>query len=190
MRISLKLLVTVFGVSACLSACTSSCTEAPKEDQSLGLLNQNQNNTDFSSSSSGNFNEPEGPQYQQPGMDVLKGKPQLFPARYPAKRYPGSRVALVDVRPNRPAGYKNMVMLTTSDQTPRISSFYTEQMITENWQKVGEYRNEIYESTKWVKGNLECEVRISPDLTSQTDKKNVQLLYGIRPKSIVKVKTN
>lgn len=129
--------------------------------------------------SNASVDEQEGPQYQQPTMDVLKGKNQLFPAKYPVKRYPHATVAMVDVRPGRPPGYKNMVLLKTADQMPQISTFYKQNLALDNWKLVGAYSNECYESTRWVKGDLECEVRIAPDLRTG-DKKYVQLMTGLR----------
>ena len=174
--------LTLLLLSGLLCSCGS---EAPKEEIK-GILYSEQSDAAGHLNANGTFsNEPEGPQYQQPTIEVLKGKPQLFPQRYPIKRYPGSKVAMVDVRPNRPPGYKNMVMLSTADGMPRISGFYRQQLVSEDWQKIKEYRNQIYESSIWVKGDLECEVRISPDLTSPSpDKKYVQLLYGKRPKKM------
>lgn len=171
-----------------------SCSEAPKDKEDAsskgnGLFTESSDNPNGAASGLSGFNafsqEPEGPQYQQPNMDVLKGKPQLFPSRYPIKRYPGAKVTMVDVRPNRPPGYKNLVMMATGDPNTRISGFYQRQMIGEQWKKVGEYRNEIYEASRWVKGDLEAEVRIMPDLVaSNNDKKFVQILYGLRQKKI------
>ncbi len=172
-----------------------SCSEAPKdkEDSSkgTGLFTESSDNPNGIASGMSGFNagafnqEPEGPQYQQPNMDVLKGKPQLFPSRYPIKRYPGAKVTMVDVRPNRPPGYKNLVMMATADPSKRISGFYQHQMIGEQWKKVSEYRNDIYECSRWVKGDLEAEVRIMPDLVaSNSDKKYVQILYGLKGKKI------
>ena len=127
------------------------------------------------------IDETEGPQYQTPTMDVLEGKPQHFPAKFPVKRYPHARVEMVDVRPGRPPGYKNMVLMKTADQMPQISTFYKQNLALDNWKLVGVYANECYESTHWVKGDQECEVRISPDLRT-ADKKYVQLLTGLRIK--------
>lgn len=161
-----------------------------KEEENKSAL-YTESNSGVASSSGGGYvsNEPEGPQYQTPSVEQLKGKPQLFPARYPIRRYPGSKVAMVDVRPNRRPGYKNMVMLSTADTMPRISGFYKQQLATEEWQKIKEYRNSIYESSTWVKGDLVCEVRIAPDLTSPSpDKKFVQLFYGKRPPKLAGVK--
>lgn len=123
--------------------------------------------------------EPEGPQYQQPTMDVLRGKAQLYPAKYPLKRYPHSTVAMVDVRPNRAPGLKNMVMLKTTDEMPNVSAFYEKRLVSENWKLVSQYKNEAYESTRWVKGDQECEIRVCPDMTTQ-DKKFIQLFIGAR----------
>ncbi|MBX9686774.1 MAG: hypothetical protein K2X27_08735 [Candidatus Obscuribacterales bacterium] len=161
----------------------TACSESPKQEQvKTGLFTESSDNN--SVASSGNFSdEPEGPQYQTPTMDVLRGKPQMFPAKYPLRRYPGSKVAMVDVRPNRRPGYKNMVMLNTADKIPNVSTFYERELLQENWKKTYEWGNEIYHSTRWEKGNIECEVRVSNDVVANSNKKNIQLLYGIKPRS-------
>ena len=161
------------------------CGESPEEEKkkNAGLFYEQ---SDSMLQGGVKMEEPEGPQYQTPTIDVLRGKPQLFPAKYPAKRYPGSKVAIVDVRPNRAPGFKNHVMLYTSDPLPNVSQFYTKQLATDSWKKVGEYRNSIYESTIWEKGDMECEVRVSQDLRADAgDKKNIQLLYGRKGKNFV-----
>lgn len=167
----------------------SACSQAPDKTD-IGMYCEPNNGevqiatiVDESTSGTGSNAEPEGPQYQQPSMDVLRGKAQLYPAKYPLKRYPNSRVAMVDVRPNRGAGLKNMVMLYTSDEMDRVSKFYQKRLIAENWKLVSEYANESYESSRWIKGEHECEIRISPDLTT-SDKKYIQLLCGLRPATI------
>lgn len=182
MRIFGQLLAFLL-LAVSLSACGEQAKE--KEEASPLYTEHSDGSSGISANYSAMFNEPEGPQYQQPTMDVLKGKKQLFPAKYLLRRYPGSKVAMVDVRPNRPPGYKNLVMLATADQTPKISTFYRQQLLTEQWKKTYEYSNSLYESTKWVKGDIECEVRIMPDLVSNSeDKKYVQLLYGKRYKKM------
>jgi len=89
---------------------------------------------------------------------------------------------MVDVRANRPPGYMNMVMLKTPDNIPAVGTFYNEKMIKEEWKKVDEVKNEIYESTKWEKGSLTCEVRCCQDFSHPNGKRLVQLLYGLKPK--------
>lgn len=169
---------TVITLTACSQAPEKTdigmyCEPNNGEVKIATIVNEGSGGTDGSG-------EPEGPQYQQPTMDVLRGKAQLYPAKYPLKRYPNSRVTMVDVRANRAAGLKNMVMLTTSDEIARVSKFYQKRLIAENWRLVSEYANESYESTRWIKGEHECEIRISPDLTT-SDKKYIQLLCGLRP---------
>lgn len=158
----------------------SSCGNGSnKEEQAVVPMYTEANAVGGVNSGNASIDEQEGPQYQQPTMDVLKGKPQLFPAKYPVKRYPHATVAMVDVRPGRPPGFKNMVLMKTADQMPQISTFYKQNLALDNWKLVGAYRNECYESTRWVKGDMECEVRIAPDLRTG-DKKYVQLMTGLR----------
>ena len=159
------------------------CSETPKEDKQKGWhLGEDHkiqfNNNDNNSSRQA---EEEGPQYQQPSMEVLQGKPQKFPAKYPVQRYPNSQVALVDVRANRPPGYLNMVTLKTVDAIPKVDEFYEQKMAAEQWKKVSDYHNEIYDSTRWEKGDMQCEVRISQDFSQRNGKRFVQLLYGRKP---------
>jgi hypothetical protein len=182
---TLRLLVVVLVFGMC------GCTQQPGEDnQQQGggggfhLPGTEKNNASNTGSNQGV--EEEGPQYQQPTMDVVKGKPQKFPTRYPIKRYPNAQVALVDVRPNRPPGYMNHVMLKTMDNIPSVDSFYRDKMVEDQWKKTYEYHNEIYDSTKWEKGDLLCEIRISQDFSQPNGKRLVQLLYGLRPKRIMK----
>lgn len=163
----------------------SACSQAPEKtdtamycEPSNGLF-QFSSETTKTTSNLDDAGEPEGPQYQQPTMDVLRGKSQLYPAKYALKRYPHSTVAMVDVRPNRGPGLKNMVMLKTTDEMPTVSSYYEKRLIAENWKVVSQYKNACYESTRWIKGDQECEVRVSPDMTTE-DKKYIQLLIGKR----------
>lgn len=176
----------LFAISIGFTAISlSACSQAPDKTD-VGMYCE-PNNGDVQiativdeSTGETSSSEPEGPQYQQPTMDVLRGKSQLYPAKYPLKRYPNSRVAMVDVRPNRGAGLKNMVMLYTSDEISTVGKFYQKRLIAENWKLVSEYANKSYESTRWIKGDYECEIRVSPDLTT-SDKKYIQLLCGLRP---------
>lgn len=184
-RNSICKILTVISVFA-LAGCGNG--EQKDEKIQLPLFSESNNNIDSgssnnNSSASMNVDEAEGPQYQQPTMDVLKGKPQLFPARYPVKRYPHASIAMVDVRPGRPPGYKNMVLMKTSDQMPSISQYYKQNLAAEGWKMVDAYANEAYESTRWVKGDQECEIRIAPDLRTP-DKKYVQLLTGLRARKL------
>ena len=183
-KIILSLITFAFPVLA-LSAC-SQAPEDTNKSGGMGYLYTESNDVVPNSVLSGSVSatdavaaEQEGPQYQEPNMDVLRGKAQLYPAKYPVKRYPNSRVAMVDVRPNRAPGYKNMVMLTTDDEIPTVSIFYAKDLIAAGWKKISEYQNESYESSTWIKGERECEVRIAPDMRTE-DKMYVQLLTGIR----------
>ncbi len=165
-------------LAICIALGLAGCGSSEKDDGAIkgwGFSNKG----DISQTEPEADPQEEGPQYQQPTMDVLRGKLQKFPARYPIKRYPHGKVALVDVRPNRPPGYKNMVMMSTVDPLPQISNYYQQQLVSENWTKVRETRNSIYESVWWVKGDLECEVRVTPDIRVP-GKQNVQLLCGRR----------
>lgn len=162
----------------------SACSQAPTEKTDVGMYCEQDNGLfnftpEQKTASLDDAGEPEGPQYQQPTMEVLRGKSQLYPAKYPIKRYPHSTVAMVDVRPNRAPGLKNMVMLKTTDEMPNVSSYYEQRLIAENWKMVSQFKNTCYESTKWVKGDKECEIRVCPDMTTQ-DKKFIQLFIGTR----------
>lgn len=172
----LSLIIPIVGLSA--------CSQAPsKTDSGMGLYVE-QNNGLFQSSNQqkpglDEAGEPEGPQYQQPTMEVLQGKAQLYPARYELKRYPHSTVAMVDVRPNRAPGLRNMVMLKTTDAMPVVSGYYEKGLITQNWKLVSQFKNTSYESTRWIKGDQECEIRVCSDMKSE-DKKYIQLFVGKR----------
>lgn len=173
-----KLSMSLLAVVSVLSLAACSNTPEDKSNKAGVII---EGGAQFKESSDSTPMEIEGPQYQQPTMDVLKGKPQLFPAKYAVKRYPNSVVAMVDVRPNRPPGFKNMVMLKTSDDYPKVSYFYEEKLVADGWKKFYQYRNPAYESTKWERGDQEIEIRISPDMRT-SDKKYVQLFQGLKPK--------
>lgn len=171
-----------FGIVCLVLACgLSGCGQEPEQEKINGanmyFENSGNNNAELNALT---VQEPEGPQYQTPNIEVLKGKRQLYPAKYPLKRYPGTKVQLVDVRENRGPGYKNQVLLVSTDQMPKISNFYKGDLIKEGWKKVREFKNENYEGSTWTKGDLECEVRVATDFTAPpgSEKKFVQLLYG------------
>lgn len=171
---SICILFSVFVFILCplvLSACST--TPAIQEESAVS------SNQDYESASAllAVSEEEEGPQYQQPTMEVLQGKAQRFPAQFPLKRYPKSKVVLVDVREHRPPGAKNIVMLSTLDQMQGISVFYESRLLAECWRKTYEYKNSIYECSRWEKGDMECEVRICPELKTE-DKKFIQLFTG------------
>jgi len=162
------------------------CSQSPKEEQqgwnlsSDDLKNLGGNNNN----GQGPNAQEEGPQYQQPNMDVLKGKMQKFPAKFPIQRYPNARVSLVDVRPNRGPGAMNMVLLNTDDNIPVVGSYYKDNLAKDSWKKVSEVSNPVYESSTWEKGNLLCEVRVAQDFSKPEGNRFVQLLYGIKPKQL------
>jgi hypothetical protein len=162
------------------------CSQSPKEEQQGWNLSSDdlKNLGGSNNNGTGPNAQEEGPQYQQPNMDVLKGKMQKFPAKFPIQRYPNSRVALVDVRPNRGPGANNMVMLRTDDNIPVVGSFYKDNLAKDSWKKISEYENSIYESSTWEKGNLRCEVRVAQDFSKPEATRIVQLLYGIKPKQL------
>lgn len=154
----------------------SACSTAPAVQEENPMSLSNQGSASLASELAAS-DEEEGPQYQQPTMEVLQGKAQRFPSRFPLKRYPKSKVVMVDVRENRPPGAKDIVMLLTVDQLNGISQFYQSRLLQESWKKTYEYKNSIYECSKWEKGEMECEVRICPELKTE-DKKYIQLFTG------------
>lgn len=172
----LSLIIPIIGLSACSQASEKTDISLAGEQNFGGFLTGSVSEQATGTDEAG---EPEGPQYQQPTMEVLRGKAQLYPARYELKRYPHSTVAMVDVRPNRAPGLKNMVMLKTTDEMPSVSAYYENRLISENWKLVSQYKNQSYESTRWVKGDKECEIRVCPDMTTN-DKKFIQLFTGTR----------
>lgn len=119
--------------------------------------------------------DQEGPQYQQPSMDNLKGKPQLFPAKYAVKRYPNSRVVMAYVRPDLLPGQKNVVLLNSSDQQQVISEYYLQNMVKDGWKVTYRAENSAFSQITYQKGNQEAEVRIMAD---PQGRKHVQLLSG------------
>ena len=171
--LDILVLISVFALAG--------CGNQNKAEEQAAVPIYTEGNSINGISGSAAVDEQEGPQFQQPTMDVLKGKPQLFPAKYPVKKYPHATVTMVDVVAGRPPGFKNMVLMKTADQLPQISTYYKQNLALDNWKLEGCYKNDIYESTRWVKGDLECEVRIAPDLRTN-NKEYVQLLTGLRAK--------
>jgi hypothetical protein len=120
----------------------------------------------------------DAPQYVEPTMDVLRGKEQPFPSKYPLSRYPRSRVTYARVRPlaSLPPGHTNQVMLSVPEPTKDvIVTYYKQEMKDGGWDLVDKWEAQSYSSTIWRKGDLQVEVRVSPD---QYDNQNVQLFYG------------
>lgn len=107
--------------------------------------------------------EDEGPSFQTPTMENLMGKPQKFPAGFPVRRYPNGQVAFVRTERVLYPGWKNQVMLKTTDSVQRVASFYRYDFAKAGWAKVRDYQNPAYSSTVWQKDGTEVEVRVSPD---------------------------
>jgi hypothetical protein len=126
-----------------------------------------------------NTNGSEAPQYMEPTMANLQGRPQQFPSRYPCAQYPNSRVVMAYVKPNLKPGQKNIVLLSSSDQKPNIAVFYKKDMIANGWEMTNQYENSCFSRTVWrkktINGIQEAEVRVSPD---PYHKQAVQLLTG------------
>jgi hypothetical protein len=119
--------------------------------------------------------EEEGPQYQHPTVENLQGKPQRFPAKFPVKRYPNSRVVMAVVEPNLRPGQHNVVLLNSSDEQKTVARFYYTDLLKEGWKPVYSSGNSAYSQIKYVKGDKEVEVRVFPD---PRGKQHVQLLSG------------
>ena len=56
----------------------SACSETPKEDKQGWILSTTEKNDLTNVTGNNGQQEEEGPQYQRPTMDVLRGKPQNF----------------------------------------------------------------------------------------------------------------
>ena len=91
-------------------------------------------------------------------------------------------MTMVDVRPNRGPGMMNLVMLKTTDNIPNVDVFYRNKLAREEWTKVYDYHNSIYDSTMWEKGDLKCEVRVAQDFSRPNGQRLVQLFYGLKSK--------
>lgn len=175
----------------CLSALMLSSCSSSSNDSLQGITQSGPQTQDNSHASSKNGadvslgaadDEQEGPQYQSPTIDNLRGIPQRFPARYAVRKYPKSQVVLVDVRPHLFGGQKNQVMLRSSDPPKVIAAYYKTDLSKDGWELVHSYENTIYSSTTWQKNGLEVEVRVSPD---PYNRENIQLISGpafTRPK--------
>lgn len=105
----------------------------------------------------------EGPQYQEPRMENLQGTPQKFPARYPLKRYPNSRVVMAYVRPNLHPGDRNCVLLTSSDKNFVVAGYYQQNLTGEGWKLVQTEGNTAYSRQLYRKGDQFAEVVVTPD---------------------------
>lgn len=117
----------------------------------------------------------EGPQYTQPTMENLKGKRQLYPSRYVCKQYPNSRVIMALVKPNLRPGSHNCVLLGTIDEKPVISNYYRQELAQKGYTPTYNYDNPAFHRSVWKKGDVEVEVRVSPDpYGNQT----IQILSG------------
>lgn len=118
--------------------------------------------------------DEEGPQYQQPTVENLK-QPQKFPAKYPAKKYPNSRVVMAYVRPDLLPGRHNVVLLNSDDPGPLIANYYFKDLTNQGWKPVFQQQNSIFSQIKYQKGNQEIEVRVTPD---PHGRQHVQILSG------------
>lgn len=116
-----------------------------------------------------------GPQYQTPTVENLRGQVQKFPARYPLKRYPNSRVVMAVVEPKLRPGQHNVVLLNSSDDGKVVARYYYQDLIKDGWKPVYSSGNEAYSQIRYVKGDQEVEVRIFPD---PHGRQHVQLLSG------------
>jgi hypothetical protein len=116
-----------------------------------------------------------GPQYQKPTIEVLQGKPQKFPARYPLRKYPNSRVVMAVVEPNLHPGQHNVVLLKSTDDGKQVARFYYEDLIKQGWKPVASQGNVAFSQIKYQKDGQEVEVRIFPDPHGG---EQVQLLSG------------
>jgi hypothetical protein len=120
--------------------------------------------------------EEEGPQYQTPTTENLQpGKAQKFPTKYPARRYPNSRVVMAHVEPNLRPGQHNVVLLNSSDNQKVIARYYNEDLTKNGWKVVYASGNSAYSQIKYQKGDQEVEVRVFDD---PYGKQHVQLLSG------------
>lgn len=119
--------------------------------------------------------EEEGPQYQAPTIEVLQGKPQKFPTKYPLKKYPNSQVVMALVEPNLRPGLKNVVTLKTPDQKPNVVNFYRNEIAKEGYKPTYDYQNLSFGRSKWIKDGKEIEVRVCPHPSGQ---RTIQLLEG------------
>lgn len=121
-----------------------------------------------------------GPQYQQPTMDNLAGKPQQFPAAYPLSQYPRSKVSLAWVQPHLQPGWKNQVLLKSEDPPRAIAQYYGAELKNKGWKPVFHWQNldGTFDRTVWQKDGQEIEVRVQPDLAHGKGQNDVQLLCG------------
>lgn len=119
--------------------------------------------------------EEVGPQYQKPTVEVLQGKPQKFPARYPARKYPNSRVVMAVVEPNLRPGQHNVVLLKSTDDGKTVARFYYDDLVKQGWKAVYSQGNTAFSQIKYQKGDQEVEVRVFPDPHGG---QHVQLLSG------------
>lgn len=104
----------------------------------------------------------EGPQYQQPTVENLK-VPQKYPARYPVKRYPNSRVVMAYVRKDLAPGQRNCVLLTSSDTNYAVNNYYKKTLADEGWKPVAQEGNSAYSRILYRKGDQMAEVVVTPD---------------------------
>jgi hypothetical protein len=159
-----RLVAYMLSISA-VSAILAGCGQQQSDDQ-----------TSSSTSGTGTFESTTAPQYLEPTLDNLKGKPQPFPSKYPLTRFPRGKVTFALVRRDLPPGWKNQVMLNVTEPSKDgIVHYYRNELQTGGWKLVSQYENPIYSSTIWQKGDREVEVRVSPD---QYNNQNVQLFEG------------
>ena len=170
---------TIAKIILVLSTCsflTGCSTDAPDQISGVGLMSGDSKNDDKSNQKGGIPVAVDcGLTPVVPTMENLKGKPQEFPAKYPLVRYPNSTVKFVRIEKMLYPGWKNQVMLNSTDTQYRIAGFYKDKLAHEGWQQVYQFENSAYSSTIWQKDGQEVEVRVVPDLYRN---ENIQLLYG------------
>lgn len=172
-RITRQTIVLIMASTAILGGCgggIGGCNESKEE-----IISVAPDPVAGSLAGTESVQEDEGPQYQTPTMDNLKGIEQKFPAKYPVKKYPNSRVVMAYVRPDLKPGQKNVVLLNSSDNIPAVTNYYQKQMSLDGWTLTYSNGNSAYTELIYKKGNQEIEVRVTPD---PYGKRHVQLLAG------------
>jgi hypothetical protein len=165
-----RMVATIFVGSLLLTGCgggMGGCNDGNKDKENSGLIVDD-------SKMEASTND-EGPQYQHPTTDNLQGVEQKFPARYPVPRYPNSRVVMASVRPNLVPGQHNIVLLKSSDQGIRISSYYRTELPKQGWKLSFQLENLSFTQLRYRKGDQEIEVRVMPD---PQGRQHVQLVSG------------
>lgn len=152
----ISMLLAVSASAALLSACGSN------EEEQVTTLE-------------GSYGDADAPQYTEPTIENLKGKPQKFPSRYPMQKYPNAKVTYAWVKKDLRPGMKNNVVMTTTDEIPTVRNFYIAQLVKDGWRLVDKYETLVYTSSTWQKDGFEAIVRVTID---PYGKKSVQLMYG------------